>query len=147
MTKAILAQFESATKEFCTLAKAIPSEKLHVAAVQGEWPPAFAIHHLADLDAQFATRFLNILTMENPGIVSFDEEIATKALDYEHRNPAISLAAIEASCAFLVDLLEQVSQEAWNRTAVHPAKGKLTMSELLAVTTDHRLGHLDQIRQ
>jgi DinB superfamily len=147
MTKEILAQFDSTTKEFCALAKAIPFEKLHVAPAPGEWPPSYAIHHLADLDAQFATRFLNMLVAENPTIVSFDEESAPLALDYEHRNAAVSLALIEASAAFLVDVLNQVSPDAWSRTAVHPAKGKLSMSELLEVTTNHRISHLDQIRQ
>ena len=146
MTKAILAQFESATKEFSALARAVPLQKMNVSPAAGEWPPAYAIHHLADLDAQFATRFLNMLVSDNPAIVSFDEESAPDALDYAHRSAEVSIALIEASCAYLVDILNQVSPEAWNRTAIHPAKGKISMSELLEVTTNHRLGHLDQIR-
>ena len=146
MTKEILSRFDAATKEFCDLARAIPDEKLNLAPAPGEWPPAYAINHLADLDAQFTTRFLNMLVEDNPAIVSFDEERAPLALDYEHRDAMVSLALIESSAAFLVDLLNRVDDHAWNRTAVHPAKGKLTMSELLEVTTNHRVGHLDQIR-
>jgi len=147
MTKAILAQFEAATKEFCALAKAVPIKSLHFAPAPGEWPPAFVIHHLADCDAHFMVRFLNILSEENPRIVPFNEESFPDALQYEGRSIAVSLSTIEALSTQLVNILSQLPDESWNRTGLHDERGKISLSDVLQTTTNHRMGHLDQIRQ
>jgi len=59
----------------------------------------------------------------------------------------LSIAAIEASCAHMVDILKQVAPADWNRAGIHAERGKLTLSEILELTTNHRVGHLDQLKQ
>ena len=147
MTQETLVQFESATKEFCSLAKSLPVSKIHQAPAPGEWSPVYVIHHLADSDAHFLVRFLNILSVEKPAIVPFDEAAFPSALRYEGRSVTISLAAIEASCAQLVDILRQVGESDWNRTGIHAESGELTLTEILQVTTNHRTGHIDQLKK
>ena len=73
MSKEILQQFVSANKEFCAYAKAMAPEQLSHVPVPGEWSPAYVIHHMADSDAHFLVRFLNILSTDKPAIVPFDE--------------------------------------------------------------------------
>ena len=146
MTKEILAQFEEATKEFCALAKSLPVAGIHQFPSPGEWSQAYVIHHLADCDAHFLVRFLNVLSVDKPAIVSFDEATFPVALRYEGRSVAVSLAAIEASRAHLVDILKQLNPEDWNRTGIHSELGELTLSEILQSTINHRVNHIDQIR-
>ena len=145
MTKEILARFESATHEFLNAARLVPAEKLEIAPDEGEWPPSYVIHHLADSDAQFLVRFINVLSMDRPAIVPFDESTFPGALDYPNRNIATSLTAIDSSCAHLVDILKNVNEAGWNRTGMHVERGELTLSALLELTTNHRIGHIDQI--
>ena len=147
MTLEILHQFESATKEFCAYARTISAEKVVTSPKPGEWSYAYVIHHLADSDAQFAVRLINVLSVENPGIVPFDEDSFPGALHYDKRNVETSLLAIEASCAHMVDTLKHVSTDDWNRTGLHPERGVLTLSQILELTTNHRVGHLDQLKQ
>ena len=147
MTKEILTKFESATYEFCALAKSIPSEKLEVAPEPGEWPVSFVIHHLADTDAHFLVRFLNVLALDNPAIIAFDEESFPSAFHYEGRSTRISIAAIEASCAQLVDILRQLDTESWGRKGIHSENGDFTLSALLELATSHRLAHLEQLKK
>ncbi len=147
MTKEILHQFESATKEFCSYARAISPNKVNTAPKEGEWSHAYVIHHMADSDAHFAVRFLNILSVDSPAIIPFDEEIFPKALHYPGRSVEVSIAAIENSCAHMVDILKQIASADWNRTGIHAERGKLTLSEILQLTTNHRVGHLDQLKQ
>ena len=147
MTQEILQQFESATHAFCDYARAIPADKVLTSPKPGEWSHAYVIHHLADSDAQFAVRFINLLSVDTPGIVPFDEDSFPGALHYDGRNVETSLAAIEASCAHMVEILKQLSPEEWNRTGLHPERGVLTLSDLLQLTTNHRVGHLDQLKQ
>ena len=147
MTQEILVQFEAATKEFCTLAKSLPVSKIHQEPAPGEWSPAYVIHHLADSDAHFLVRFLNVLTVDSPAIVPFDEERFPAALRYEGRSVSKSLAAIEASCNQLVDILQQINESDWNRTGIHAERGELSMTEILQVTTNHRTSHIDQLKK
>jgi len=147
MTKEILHQFEAATKEFCSYARAISPDKVNTSPKEGEWSHAYVIHHMADSDAHFAVRLLNVLSVDSPAIVPFDEEIFPTALHYPGRSVDVSIAAIEASCAHMVDILKQVAPADWSRTGIHAERGKLTLSEILELTTNHRVGHLDQLKQ
>jgi len=147
MTQEILVKFESATKEFCSLSRSLPASKIHQAPAPGEWSPAFVIHHIADSDAHFLVRFLNVLTVDRPAIVPFDEERFPSALHFAGRSVATSLAAIEASCAQLVDILRQLGESDWNRTGIDAEGGELTLTEILQVTTNHRIGHIDQLKK
>ena len=147
MTKEILHQVESTTKEYCSYARAISPNKVNTAPKEGEWSHAYVIHHMADSDAHFAVRFLNILSVDSPAIIPFDEEIFPTALHYPGRSVEVSIAAIENSCAHMVDILKQIAPADWNRTGIHAERGKLTLSEILQLTTNHRVGHLDQLKQ
>ena len=147
MSKEILQQFVSANKEFCAYAKAMTPEQLSHVPVPGEWSPAYVIHHMADSDAHFLVRFLNILSTDKPAIVPFDEEAFPTTLGYVGRNVAISIASIEAATAQLVDIFSNVSDEVWNRTGLHPERGELTASALLQLTLNPRVGHLEQLKK
>jgi uncharacterized damage-inducible protein DinB len=147
MTKAILEQFEASTHHFCQVARAIPAEKLEIVPAPGEWPASYVIHHLADSDAHFLVRFLNVLSTEKPTIVPFDEEAFPTALRYLGRTVETSLAAIEASCSQTVEILEQLSPSDWERSGFHPERGEMTLTQILALTTNHRLEHIEQLKK
>ena len=147
MTQALLEQFEAATRDFVAAAKAIPEEELHHSPSSGEWSPAYVIHHLADSDAYFLTRFLNALSVENATIVPFDEEIFPTALRYAGRSVEVSIASIEATSAHAIDILKHIEDADWARTGVHPARGEMSLSDILALTLNHRTEHLDQLKK
>jgi hypothetical protein len=147
MSQAILELFESSTREFCSVASAIPVDQLEVVHVEGEWPASYVIHHLADADAYFLTRYFNVLSVDKPAIVPFDESQFPKALRYAGRTVLASIAAIQASAALLVEVLSQLSESEWERTGVHAERGELTLSQLLQVATNHRIEHIDQLKK
>jgi uncharacterized damage-inducible protein DinB len=147
MSKEILAKFDAATQEFCTLAKSVNIYKLHAAPSEGEWSAAFVIHHLADSDSHFVVRFLNVLSEDSPQIVPFNEESFPKALRYESRSIAISLNAIEAARAHVVDLLSHIDDASWNRSGFHSERGEMTLTAILELTTKHRLDHIEQLHK
>jgi len=147
MSKELLEQFAAANREFCEYAKSIPAEKLHTPPAEGEWSPAFVIHHMADSDAHFLVRFLNVLSTDKPAIIPFDEEAFPTALGYTGRSVATSIAALEASCAQLVDIFANVSDDVWSRTGVHTVRGEMSATALLELTLGHRTGHLEQLKK
>jgi len=147
MSKEILEKFDAATKEFCAVAKSVTITKLHQSPGEGEWSAAYVIHHLADSDAHFLVRFLNVLAVDRPAIVPFDEESFPLALAYENRSVATSLNSIDASRAHLVDILSHVDDAVWQRVGIHAERGELTLSAILQLTTDHRTGHIEQLQK
>ena len=147
MSKEILAKSDAATQEFCSLAKSVNIYTLHALPEEGEWSAAYVIHHLADSDAHFLVRFLNVLAVEHPAIVPFDEESFPAALGYEGRSVAISLGAIDASRAHLVDILSHLDSSVWERKGVHAERGELSLTALLELTTNHRVGHIEQLNK
>ena len=92
-------------------------------------------------------RFLNILSEDSPQIVPFDEDSFPNALHYQSRSIAISLNAIEAARAHVVDLLSQIDGESWNRKGFHPQRGEMTITAVLELTTKHRLDHIEQLNK
>jgi len=146
MSKEILEKFDAATKEFCAVAKSVSITELHQSPGKGEWSAAYVIHHLADSDAHFLVRFLNVLAVDRPAIVPFDEESFPVALAYENRSVAISLESIDASRAHLVDILNNVDESAWGRVGIHAERGEMTLSAILQLTTNHRTGHIEQLQ-
>ncbi len=146
MTQELLSQFQSATSEFVSTAKALPAEKLVWIPAPGEWPATYVIHHLADSDAHFLVRFLNVLSVDNPHIIPFDEEAFPSSLHYEGRNISTSLDAVEASAAQLVEILRQVDESTWSRTGLHKERGVLTLTQLLQLTINHRVEHTAHLK-
>ena len=147
MSKSILELFETSTRQFCDLGRSIPASEVNVVKVEGEWPASYVIFHLADADAYFLTRYFNVLTVDKPAIVPFDESKFPTALRYTGRTVAASLAAIEASCTLLVEVLSQLSDSDWQRTGIHAERGELTLAQLLQVATNHRIEHFDQLKK
>jgi len=146
MTKEILAQFLAATAEFVATAESLSEEQLNRVPAPGEWSAAYVIHHLADSDAHFLVRFLNLLSVDKPAIIPFDEEAFPSSLHYEGRSVANSLHSIKSSAAHVNDILSQISDQEWTRSGLHPERGEVTVTDVLRLTTNHRVGHIDQLK-
>ena len=58
-----------------------------------------------------------------------------------------SIAAIEASRAHAVDILKEVPEADWNRVGVHSQRGEMSLTDLLALTTNHRKEHIEQLKK
>jgi len=146
MTKELLTQFLSATDEFIATAESLSEEQLNRVPAPGEWSAAHVIHHLADSDAHFLVRFLNLLSVDKPEIVPFDEEAFPTSLHYEGRTVATSLHSIKSSAAHANDILSQITDKEWSRSGFHPQRGEMSLTDVLQLTTNHRVGHIDQLK-
>ncbi len=147
MSKVLLAEYSSNAKEFLKLAQSISVEERTKKPAPDQWSAAFVIHHMADADAHFATRFLQILTADKPAIAPFDEEIYPARLKYAERNASDSLLAISGLQAVVVNILSLVSDSDWSRVGIHAEKGEVTLSDILTYTNNHVVAHTDQLRQ
>ena len=147
MNRELISQYVTASQEFQKLIGAFAPSDLLKEPKPGEWSAGFVVHHMADAEVQFATRFMNALAEQSPQIVPFNEDIYPSSLNYSKRSVKASLDTCAAIAAFNVSLLENIKDEDWQRTSIHPDNGKMTISDLLTKVIGHCQSHIGQLRE
>ena len=121
-------------------------ERSRQIAPEGEWSAAYIIHHLADGELHFASRYLHTLGSDNPRLVYFEEERYPTALHYEKRSIAKSLAAIAGLRALVVDVLTLVEDGAWERVTTGEDGQVFTLAAMVEKAQEHMSAHIEQLR-
>lgn len=132
--------------EFVTFVKNKSDAELTKPGPENEWSAAFAIHHLADFEIHFASRFLRIITEENPEIQSYDESLYVDKANYATRNVRTSIQTIEATRNQLGEILGSLSDKDFDRPTKHAEKGQIKLSDLIGYCNNHIKSHLDQVK-
>ncbi len=114
----------------------------------GGWTVRQVVHHFADSHANSYIRFKLALTEDWPTIKPYDEAAWARLPD--------SRAAIEPSLVFidglharLVDVLESMSEEDFQRGFNHPERGRMTLAANLAIYdwhSRHHTAHITSLR-
>jgi hypothetical protein len=113
----------------------------------GGWTIRQLMHHIADSHMNALIRFKWALSEDNPLIKAYDEQAWSELVDYE-ADPEISLQLIEAIHRRWEFLLQNLSEQDWKKTLVHPEKGqKYDLKLLLAHYDWHSKHHLAHFRQ
>ena len=141
-----LERFQAHGKEFLDVLSAIP-EAHRYTTVDGGWSAAYVVHHMADAEVQFATRFMNALAEIKPRIVPFNEEVYPDSLYYAKRSVKISQDTCSAIGAFIISILENISEQDWGRISLHPDLGEMSISDLLAKVVSHYQAHIGQLKE
>ncbi|MFZ9789546.1 MAG: DinB family protein [Candidatus Nanopelagicales bacterium] len=132
--------------EFVAFVKSKSDAELSKPGPENEWTAAFAIHHLADFEIHFASRFLRIITEENPEIQSYDESLYVDKTNYATRNVRTSIQTIEATRKQLGEILGGLNDQDFDRPVRHAEKGQIKLSDLIGYCNNHIKNHLDQVK-
>jgi len=124
--------------------RGLNDEQLDTPYREGGWTVRQVVHHLADSHLNAMIRMKLILTEERPTLKGYDQELWAELPDYD--------LPIEHSIMILKGLhdrwralLEQMPDDAWSRSAIHPETGKVTLDDLLNTYAKHGENHLGQI--
>ena len=112
----------------------------------GGWTARQVIHHVADSHLHAYRRHRQVLTVDHPTLVPYDEVAYAELAD-------VTATPIEASLDILrglhlrwATLLATCSDAQWQRTAFHPGSGWTYRLDTLAANYawhgEHHLGHL-----
>jgi hypothetical protein len=142
----LLAAYKKSGQEFAEIAATIPADQMNKPMPGGEWPPAFVIHHMADAELHFATRYLHILTTDKPTIINFNEEAYADRTHYAKRSAAESLALCISIHNVVLSILGNASETDWERTGVHFELGEIPMKQFFAKAVGHNAEHAQQLR-
>lgn len=129
------------------LTTALSDEQLNKPYRPGGWTIRQLIHHIADSHMNSYIRFKLGLTEDNPTITGYDQDAWAELRDTALTPVSVSVQLLEAIHTRWVNLLEGFSAADWQRTVVHPEKGRaVTLNEFLALYAWHCEHHLMQIK-
>jgi uncharacterized damage-inducible protein DinB len=128
----------------CAAVSGLSAAQLDTPYREGGWTVRQVVHHFADSHANSYIRFKLSLTEDSPTIKPYDEAAWARLPDSD--------ASIEPSLIFLdglhqrlVALLETMSDDDFQRSFIHPERGRVTLANNLAIYAWHSLHHTAHI--
>jgi uncharacterized damage-inducible protein DinB len=110
------------------------------------WAPKEVVCHLRDTEEAFAARFEQILAMD------VDPKLGAAAADrWAEERQYLRNDALEAIAAFRtrreenLATLRALTPAQWNKGAIHPVRGRMTLDTFLTLMAWHDDNHLDQL--
>ncbi len=125
--------------------KGLGDTQLDIPYRSGGWTVRQVVHHLADSHLNAFIRMKLILTEEKPTLKPYDQDEWANLPD-SSMPIGSSLAIIRGLHERWVSLLEAVSESSWNRSALHPEIGEVTLESLLLTYAGHGQNHVQQIK-
>lgn len=111
----------------------------------GGWTVRQVVHHVADSHLNAFIRMKLILTEEKPTLKPYDQDKWAKLPD-SSMPLGSSLGIIRGLHERWVSLLKSVPESSWNRSALHPEDGEVTLEGLLLTYAAHGQNHVQQIK-
>ena len=122
-----------------------PAEALTRHPLEGKWSAAEIVHHLADSEMASALRLRKLLTEDHAVIQGYDEAAYASQLKYNTRDMTPALDAFRAARATTVQILNDMSEEDWQRQGWHTESGAYSAEKWLRIYADHAHNHASQI--
>lgn len=142
----ILAALRATPAELDRLISGQSDEALARPASDGEWGVVEILPHLGDWEAVQQVWMHRLLDEDVPALEPVDDSLWAIERDYAGQPPAESLATFAERRSETVHLLESLDDDTWQRQAVHPRLGRLTLHQLAERMCDHDARHIEQAR-
>jgi hypothetical protein len=101
---------------------------------------------MRDWDEITATRVERILTEDAPALEEYDDSLWAIEHGYRQQDPREALAAFTALRNGIVQRLRPLSADDWQRVAILPKQGRVTLHWLMDNLCTHDAKHLVQAR-
>lgn len=121
-------------------------DELSQPSQDGGWGIVEILPHFVDWEGVIRSRVERIVGEDTPELEEHDDSLWAIEHDYSSQDPQTALAAFRTQRLALVDLLETLDDAAWNRAAILPKHGVITMHWLLNNVCDHDARHVMQVK-
>lgn len=143
--RARIGQIRSLPDRLAELVGQLTPAQLTTASLPGEWTVAQNVHHLADSHMNSYIRCKLIATEARPPLKPYDQDRWAGLPDAADADISASLALLRGLHARWAAFWEQLPEDAWQRTGLHPEIGEVSLEQQLELYAAHGDGHLDQI--
>lgn len=114
---------------------------------ENAWAATEVVCHLRDTEELFLNRFQTILTNEEPKLLAIDPDAWARDRQYLRNDAGQALASFRSKREATLKLLGALAQEQWERSGIHPSRGRMTVKDFVALMASHDDNHLDQLRR
>jgi DinB family protein len=109
------------------------------------WAPVEVLAHLLDSEELFFLRFQTILAMTEPALYEAGPaDRWAQERQYLRYDGKEALAAFRTRRGETLELLVGLAAGDWERGAIHPARGRMTIDTLVSIMAWHDDNHLEQ---
>ncbi|MEV0988219.1 DinB family protein [Streptomyces sp. NPDC049949] len=120
----------------------LPTDLAETVPEPGEWPAAFIVGHLFDVDIVYGFRWRLVATEDNPVYPGYDEQLWAPLPRLPFRQMLDAWTGLRASN---VALLAALTPEERQRTGRHGEQGGETMEVMIRKVIGHDIAHINQI--
>lgn len=124
----------------------LSAEQLTTHYVPNEWSIAQNIHHLADVHLLVFYRFKIILLQDAAPVPAVLVNEFAETVEAVHADVQSSLEIIRGIHARWALLMDNMSEEQWQRVGIHATRGELALSGMLETYSRHCDSHTKQIQ-
>jgi hypothetical protein len=111
------------------------------------WAAVEVICHLRDIEEAFHARFETIRVMDGIKLIPADPDRWADERQYLRNDVAQALAAFRRRRLESLALLRGLTPVELERGGVHPARGRMTIDDVVALMAWHDDNHLDQLKR
>jgi uncharacterized damage-inducible protein DinB len=138
---------ERSVNELIQTIERLPADVLYREPSPGEWPVMSTLAHLAELMPYWAHQAQGIASQPGQpfGRTHADPDRIGAVEEHGHDSLDVAVNRIRASLKESVSVLSALPAEAWARTGQHPARGMMTIEQLVdAFLVNHAEEHAAQ---
>lgn len=127
--------------------KRIPEAKWASPTGPDRFSPTEVIHHLAFWEPVARWRAEQALNEDGVEVPDWDEDQHSKDFSYSALDPLKGLSTFAEERTKTANLYNTIQGDQWDRTFVHPVKGRMTVYGWAATMLGHDLYHLAQLEE
>jgi hypothetical protein len=141
----LLERFRRGPELVATATTGAAGSQLDYRPAPGTWSVRQIVCHLADMEMAAAVRLRKIIAEDNPSLDACSPEAWAERLNYTSRRFSQALESFRRIRAENHALLEDLPEETYFRTGVHPTRGAVTLLDTLRHYAEHAENHARQI--
>jgi FMN phosphatase YigB (HAD superfamily) len=143
---ALLAMLRATPAAFDTLQKGLTQSQWQTRPSAEDWSLTEIFCHIRDVDREVnIPRFEKIFQETNPFIPGIDTDPWAVERNYRDMDGPAALADFIGIRSLMINLLNDLKEEDWTRTARHAIFGPTNLAELVSFVTTHDRSHIQQV--
>ena len=111
------------------------------------WSVGEILAHLADAEVGAYWRYRQIIEHDGITLSPFGQDLWAELGHYSDRDPHESLELFRLLRAEDLKMLENLTQDQWQRRGVHAERGPMTVRDLAVQIAGHDLNHVAQVHR
>jgi hypothetical protein len=140
-----IARMERAADDYAAAVAGVTEAALTKRPDESNWCALEIVCHVRDTEEVFLDRVQLVLAADEPPLFASDPDRWARERQYRRSDVGEAVAAFRARRADTVSVLRGLAAAQLERGGVHPARGRMTVRDIVGIMAWHDDNHLDQL--